>query len=247
MDKAKELVNSKSLTNCKVVWGDHSAKILDVSFVRVVIEASTDWLEKLEQASEFRATLNLQGVEIPITVMFQTQGEGWIRLGIIGIVPSARATLKSFLVPKKVGESIVEDWRTDQIRHFHGLNESELWVDTDGSFTFLYLDQEDFESQFIVRLRDLSSSLRVGTIKRKDYLDKMDMSSELPLNPLEDKETYGRLSECRDIVTNFRPTGQMEFHLKQKLLKVLSDYLYSSPRKLVPVPAPITRSSPLLT
>jgi len=46
--------------------------------------------------------------------------------------------------------------------------------------------------------------------------------------PLNDKENYARMSECRDIITNFRTSGQVEYHLKQKLLKLISDSLYST-------------------
>jgi hypothetical protein len=50
----------------------------------------------------------------------------------------------------------------------------------------------------------------------------------LPLIPLSDRETYAKLGECRDIVTNFRPNGQIEYNLKQRLLRVISESLYST-------------------
>jgi hypothetical protein len=58
------------------------------------------------------------------------------------------------------------------------------------------------------------------------------MDSELPLIPLTDREIYAKLGECRDIVTNFRPNGQIEYNLKQRMLKVISDNLYSTSHKV---------------
>ena len=46
----------------------------------------------------------------------------------------------------------MEDWSTDKIRHFHGLNESELWFEPEGGVLFTYLDPLDTEAQFIVRM-----------------------------------------------------------------------------------------------
>ena len=140
--------------------------------------------------------------------------------------------LASFLSPKRVGESIVEDWRADQVRHFHGLNESELSVDAEGAVYFGYLDSFDPTHQFVVHVPANSQPLRVGKIPRKEYIELSNLSSYLVEAPTADRDTFSKLGECRDVVTNFRPTGQVEYNLKQRLLKVLSDYLYSTGRRV---------------
>jgi hypothetical protein len=144
------------------------------------------------------------------------------------MLPSAQAHLRSFLSPKKIGESIVEDWRNDEIRHFHGLNESELWIQTNGTVIFTYLDSSDGSEQFFVRMLEGKTPLQIGRVSRKDYMGMSAIDAPLPMIPISDREISQRLGDCRDIITNFRPTGQIEYNLKQKLLKGVSDNLYST-------------------
>ena len=70
--------------------------------------------------------------------------------------------------------------------------------------------------------------LIAGKILRQDYIGLKSIDDELPFVLLDDKEVYLKLGECRDIVTNFRPTVHLAYNLKQQLLRVLSDYLYST-------------------
>jgi len=204
-----------------------TARVLDISFVRLVIEDCEPWTSLAEGApvtAEFRLDRSVFNAEVAA----RGRGEGWLRLGFEKIVPSARAHLRSFLSPKKIGESLIEDWRNETIRHYHGLNESELWFNDAGGVLFTYLDQSDAEAQFIIRMSDARATLRVGKILRRDYMELNHIEADLPLIPLSDREIYAKLGECRDIVTNFRPSAQMEYNLQQRLLKVISDHLYST-------------------
>ena len=115
-----------------------------------------------------------------------------------------------------MGESIIEDWRDELIRHYHGLNDSELWFNQSGDVLFSYLDSADPGSQFVIRVGEGEGEgkgkgpLRAGKLARQDYIECASLERELPLIALSDRDAYARLSECRDVVTNFRPTGQME-------------------------------------
>jgi len=240
----KPLVNPVAVQNCVVKFGDGVARVLDISFVRLVISLSPEWPEATE--SVFPLEFNLDRFTFLARVNVQGHGEAWTRLGFEKILPSAGAHLRSFLSPKRIGESIIEDWRSDQIRHYHGLNESELWFDQNGSMLFSYLDSVDNTAQFIISMSDMKSPLKVGKLLRKDYIELGNIEQELPLIPLTDRETYAKLGECRDVVTNFRPTGQMEYNLKQRLLKVISEQLYSTSRKVEMAQPRPSRPSPSL-
>lgn len=238
--QVKFLVNPVAVRNCFVKSADEVSGILDLSFVRMVIESSPAWLEILSAPS---VTLEcaLDRFTFTAEVRMESHGDRWIRLAFARIVPSARASLRSFLSPKKVGESIIEDWRNEKIRHFHGLGESELWFDLGGGIFFSYLDLYDFNSQFVIRVKDAKAPLKAGKLLRKDYIAATNLEEDFALTPLNEGENYPRLGECRDIVTNFRAIGQLEYNLKQKLLKLLSDQLYST-RHRVELPRPQVRT-----
>jgi len=227
----KRLVNPVALQNCSVKIGDCVAPILDISFVRVVVGGGVD-LPPEASGEKLSLEFNLDRYHFRAEVCERGRGEDWLRLGFEKVLPSAKAHLRSFLSPKKIGESIFEDWRKDSLRHYHGLNESELWFDPEGPVLFTYLDQSDYDAQFIIRMTDSKSALRVGKILRKDYIELNNITGELPLLPLTDRDIYAKLGECRDIVTNFRATGQLEYHLKQRLLRVISETLYSTSHKV---------------
>ena len=230
-NKERYIVNPVAVQNCSLSFGEWTLPIVDISGVRVVAEDGGASLVGAPSGA-FVGSFSLNRYKFEAMLELKSQRDGWVRFGILKIVPSARAHLRSFLCPKKVGESLIEDWRNDQLRHFHGLNESELWFVPEGGVIFTYLDQTDPDAQFLIRVRDLRSPLQVGKILRHDYIGMESMESELPLIPLGDREVYAKLSECRDIVTNFRPTGQTEYNLKQKLLKVISDSLYSTSNRV---------------
>lgn len=225
------VVNPVALQNCEVRLGESVARVLDISYVRVLIESSETWAS-LAEGQKFPLGIFLDRIQFTSEASVKAKGEGWIRLAFDKMLPSSRAHLRSFLSPKKIGESILEDWRHETVRHYHGLNESELWFDPDGGTLFTYLDPVDSESQFIIRMTDLKGPLSIGKIRRREYLELRSLEGQLPLIPLSDRDTYARLGECRDIVTNFRPSAQMEYHLKQRLLKVISDHLYSTSHKV---------------
>ena len=223
----KCLVASTALVNCMARWGEVTAKVLDISFVRVVLEETEDWPSILEEQN-IPAVFMMNGFEFPAELRLQGRGEGWIRFGFEKLVPSSKSYLRSFLSPKKVGESLLEDGRPESVRHYHGLNESELWFDRKGNVLFTYLDHLDCRYQFVVQANLENSSIKVGRLTRAQYMNMDSLSGDLGLMPLNDKENYTRMGECRDIVTNFRPAGQIEYNLKQKLLKLISESLYST-------------------
>lgn len=233
--KPHHIVNPIALQNCTVRGGETTAKVLDISFVRVVVETDPAWESKGEEES-IPLDFSLDRQTFGATVRLTGRGEGWLRFGFEKIVPSARAHLRSFLSPKKIGESLIEDWRTDSLRHYHGLNESELWFEPNGGVLFTYLDQASHDQQFLIRVLDSKAPLQVGKIRRADYMAMEKFDTELPLEALTDRDLYANLGPCRDIVTNFRPIGQMEYALKQRLLKQISDTLYSASHRVDMLP-----------
>lgn len=238
------LVNAIALTNCVVRLGDATAKVLDLSHVRVVIEPKEPWLSALEN-EPLEQEFALDRYSFKALAAVVGKGDDWIRLGFEKIAPSARSHLKSFLSPKKIGESIISDWHNENLRHYHGLNESEVWFDPHGGgILFTYLDQLDLDAQFIIRMSETKGPLRVGKILRKDYMELNSLDSELPLIPLGDREIYTKLSECRDIVTNIRPTAQNEYSLKQRLLRAISESLYSTSHRVEMQTRPVRSSAP---
>jgi hypothetical protein len=233
----KILVNQSALHGCFVREGTHAVQIVDISSIRVVTQRHLE-LEEFMDAGPSVLELCLDKFRFKAALSLRAKGDNWMRLGFDNLLPSCGASLRSFLCARKVGESLIEDWQTAKLRHFHGLNESELWFDADGGVLFTYLDPERPETQFLFRAEPPTGAVSVGSLLRSDYMELKDLSAPLPLLPLSDREVYKKLSECRDIVTNFRPAGQVEYHLKQRLLKLISDTLYStgqlverSPRK----------------
>lgn len=245
---AAPLVNAIAMKDCIVRSGDGAARVLDISHLRVVIEAAEPWLSQPEN-EPLTADFTLDRSRFTATVTCRGRGPAdaatWLRLSFERILPSARSSLRAFLSPKKVGESLIEDQRSERWRHYHGLNESELWFDPDGGILFTYLDGSDAESpkpgqsaqpyqgaQFVIQLRDTRGPLRVGKLLRQDYMELKSADAEIPLLPLSDREAYAKLGECRDIVTNFRPSAPAEYGLKQRLLRSISETLYSTSHKV---------------
>lgn len=229
------LVNPISVQKCFVKWGDSVARVLDVSYIRAVVESEGPFSEVADGES-IPAVFELERSRFSIAVTVRGRGSGWVRLDFPRLVPSVRAHLRSFLTPRKIGESIVEDWKSGALRHFHGLNESELWMDGADGVLFTYLDQEDPESQFLIRIRESRGPLSVGKVRRKDYMELSSIDGEISLQPLTDSEAYRKLGECRDIVTNFRPSIPPEYALKQRMLKIISETLYSTSRRVEMLP-----------
>lgn len=222
----KYLVNPVALRHCFVHFGEIEGKILDLSFLRVVVDAPH--FPALENEQRVILDFQLERDRFSTPVLLKNSKDGRLRFCFEKLPFSVQATLKSFLSCKKIGESIAEDWIMGGIRHFHGLSESEFWFDKEGRIVFTYLDDPTGNTQFLIRLLGDSGLMRAGRILRKDYLDLSHIEMELPLLPVSDRELYLKLSECRDVITNFRALGQTEYALKQKLLRVMSDYLYSS-------------------
>ncbi len=225
--KGCSLVTPGALNQCIARWSELDAQILDISFVRLVLQESEPWPAIVEGQSMIMQ-LFLNGYDFSTEVTIQGRGEGWLRFQFEKWVPSAKSQLRTFLCPKKVGESMFADNRVPAIRHYHGLNESELWFDKKGNVLFTYLDHIDPKYQFLVQANLEFQSVKIGRLTRNQYMAMDSIDGELGLIPLSDKENYSRMSECRDIVTNFRPNGQIEYHLKQRLLKLISDNLYST-------------------
>ena len=239
----KSLVNPLALRGCMVRYGEFNVPILDISFIRAVTERHELFEGQLKSGS-ISVELILDRFGFKANVTARARGDGWLRLGFEGMVPSGRAHLRSFLSPKKVGESLVEDWRDEKLRHFHGLNESELWFDSAGGVLFTYLDQDTADAQFLFRVPPDGAPAQVGNIRRADYIELRDLCASLPLVPLNDRDVYRKLGECRDVVTNFRPQGQVEYHLKQRLLKMISEQLYSTGHRVDASPSRVSKPNP---
>lgn len=249
----KTLVNPIALATSRVSFKNRShdaeeartARILDLSFVRLVLsdEPALSLFGGEPPEGSFPLDFELDRFRFTAEVSIQTRGDDWVRLSFDKIVPSARSLMRSFLSPKKVGESIVEDWRSGNVRHYHGLNESELWFDPEGSLLFTYLDQTESDCQFIIRMTEKKGPIHVGKILRTKYMELKSLDGELELLPINERETYLKLSECRDVITNFRPVAQVEYGLKQRLLRAISDHLYSANYRVEVSPQRGVRSS----
>lgn len=225
MGNRKNLVNSVSIQNCFAFLGEHKLAVLDVSYQRLIVEKQEI---EIPIEAELSVNLVLDKQKLFGFIRYSTENEHFIRFDFTRVPHSQLAHLRTFLSPKKVGESLIEDWSENSIRHYHGLNDSEIWFDGEGGVVFSYLDQYEVGSQFIIRLKDFNSALKVGKMPRADYMKMKNIDDELTLLALNEKDTYARISECRDIVTNFRPVTSLEYQLKQKLLKILSESLYST-------------------
>ncbi len=229
------LVNPVSIQKCWVKNGEAATRVLDVSYIRAVVE-SEGAFALMQEGQVVVLDFELERSKFTLDATVKGQGDGWVRLDFSRLVPSVRAHLRSFLSPRKIGESIIQDWKDGGIRHFHGLNESELWVDDSDAVLFTYLDQEDPTSQFLIRVKEARGPLSVGKIRRQDYMELSAIHGDLALQPLNDKETYRKLGECRDIVTNFRPSVSADYALKQRMLKIISETLYSTSRRVEMLP-----------
>lgn len=239
----KKLVNPVSLRGSFAEIGEEVIPISDISFLRVNLDL-TEHLDAAFAEGPFAVRLHLERHQMLAEVTLAAKGANWARLAFTKLVPSAGAHLRAFLSPKRVGESIVEDWRGETLRHYHGLNESELWFDTEGQILFSYIDGVDCRYQFVLRLPESKGALQVGRMERSQYIRLEDWGDDLVLLPLNDRDVFQKLSECRDIVTNFRPSGQHEYQLKQRLLKVISEALYSTGRKVAMAPPPRVAPKP---
>ncbi len=234
--EGRVLVNPVSVQKSFVKLGEALVRVLDISYIRAVVDADGPF-GQLPEGSTAVVQFELERSRFSLEVTIRAHGPGWVRLDFPKLVPSVRAHLRSFLSPRKIGESIVEDWREGSLRHFHGLNESELWTDDSEAVLFTYLDQDAPESQFLIRVREARGPLSVGKILRKHYMELSSIEGELVLQPLTDSEAYRKLSECRDIVTNFRPSIPAEYALKQRMLKIISETLYSTSRRVEMLPS----------
>lgn len=234
----KNLVNPISVAHCHIQLGEQSFALADLSFIRVVLQG-IEGAEALIENESVRAQFVLDKFRFEAEIKFQARGEGWLRFKLGALVPSYRAQLASFLSPKRVGESLVEDNWDDGIAHFHGLNESSLWVDRSGRVIFTYLDQWDGAAQFVVRMGAEPNEIVMGKVSRESYFGMSSMDAIFDLLPLSERELAGKLAECRDIITNFRPAGAANYALKQRLLKTVSESLYSSGNSPGSVRAPI--------
>ncbi len=235
----KTLVNPISVKDCKVVFYGAETNILDISFLRLIIQSTEVWAEFPENESLFLDVI-LDSLSFSSSCKIVGKGNEWIRLHFEKMTLSSQAKLHSFLSPQKIGESLIRDWETNETRHFHGLNETELWFSKSGSTLFTYLDSKNTTYQFVIRISDLNSSFIIGKVLRHEYIELTSIDSELRFLPLNERELFCVLGECRDIVTNFRPVNQVEFALKQKLFRIINDHLYSESKKIgaTKIPSP---------
>ncbi len=240
----RALVNTSALRGCELKLADKSVQVHDLSCIRIVtapIEGVFD------DGVPVEAELCLDRLRFKTMVELKARGENYFRLGFTRLAHSGLSHLRSFLSPKKVGESLVEVARSGAVRHYHGLKDTEIWFEPGGVTLFTFLDDPDGASQVLIRLLEPRGPLRVGRVARADYLELQGLDAEIPLLPLNERDSYLKLSECRDIVTNMRPASQVEYDLKQKLLRAISDTLYSTSHRVeLHVSKPMrTSSTPL--
>ncbi len=240
--EVRALVNPSALKNCELRFGDKVTPLQDISFIRVV----TAPLEGVfDGEGPVEAEFCLERLRFKAMVELKFRGENYFRLGFTRLAPSSLSHLRSFLSPKKVGESFVEDARSGSVRHYHGLKETEIWFEPGGITLFTFLDDPTGQSQILLRLMEPRGPLRVGRVLRADYMELRGLDDEVPVLPLNEGDSYVKLSECRDIVTNMRPASQVEYDLKQKLLRAISDILYSTSHRVEMHAARPVRSSSL--
>ena len=227
--EVRALVNASALKGCLLKVGDQSLPFQDLSFIRIVTGSATGIFE---DDTPVEAEFSLERLSFKTLVERKAKGENYLRLGFTKLAPSGLSHLRSFLSPKKVGESLLEVSRTGAVRHYHGLKDTEIWFEPGGVTLFTFLDDPLGQSQVLIRLLEPRGPLRVGRVARADYLELKGLDAELPLLPLNERDSYLKLSECRDIATNMRPASQVEYDLKQKLLRAISDSLYSTNQRV---------------
>lgn len=239
--EGRSLVNPSALKGCVLKVGEECLALQDLSFIRIVTSPSAQhFLDDTPVEAEFC----LERFSFKTLVEKKAKGENYLRLGFTKLAPSGLSHLRSFLSPKKVGESLVEVARSGSVRHYHGLKDTEVWFEPGGVTLFTFLDDPLGHSQVLIRLLEPRGPLRVGRVARADYLELKGLDAELPLLPLNERDSYLKLSECRDIATNMRPASQVEYDLKQKLLRAISDSLYSTSHRVeMHVAKPVRTSS----
>src|SRR4051812_1658786 len=94
------LVNEIALKDCLVRSGDASARVLDISHVRLVIEKVEPWASQPEDQL-LPTDFSLDRSRFSAAVAVRPGGTAdRLRLGFERLVPSARSALRAFLSPK---------------------------------------------------------------------------------------------------------------------------------------------------
>jgi hypothetical protein len=230
----------------------------DLSQLGAVVPPQPSWLA-LVPGEAIPGTLWLERKSFPVTLRREGRvgsddGAG-VALVFEALPPSARAQLKFFLSPKRIGESMALAERGAKWRYAAGLNGAGLWLDVAGDEAiFAILDSSNERSQLLVWLVDRHSPVRLGLVSRARYEERVAqvvggkdsaeaerlsagealglVDKELPVLPLNDRDTVLRLSECRDVLTNFRPADGEQGALKMRLLKGISESLYSASNRM---------------
>lgn len=231
--------------------------LCDLSQLGAAVPPQPSWLA-LGEGENIPGTLELQDKHFPVTLRRLGRtgpGEGAnILLAFEALPPSARAQLKFFLSPRRIGESMALSHRGGRWHYASGLNGAGLWLDTSGDEAiFAALDSNE-RSQLLVWLVDRHSPVRLGLASRARYEERVGQvlaakdtteaetvsaasalglaDKELPVLPLNDRDTVLRLAECRDILTNFRPADGEQGAMKMRLLKGISESLYSASNRM---------------
>jgi len=232
--------------------------LCDLSQLGAVVPPQPAWLA-LQDGEAIPGSLQLDLKHFPVTLRrdgLVGSGDGAnVALSFEALPPSARSQLRFFLSPKRIGESISLSHRGDRWRFAAGLNFAGLWLDAAGDEAiFAALDSSNERSQLLAWLVDGHSPVRLGLVSRARYAERAKavlaakeapeaqglsaaaalglVDNELPVMPLNDRDTVLRLSECRDILTNFRPTDTDQGALKMRLLKGISESLYSASNRM---------------
>lgn len=247
-----------TLDGCWIRCGDVETPLCDLSQLGAVVPPQPSWLA-LADGEAIPGTLRLEEKHFPVTLRREGlagSGDGAnVVLSFEALPPSARSQLRFFLSPKRIGESIALAHRGGRWRYASGLNGAGLWLDAGGDEAiFAALDSSNERSQLLVWLADGTSPVRLGLVSRSRYAERVArvleakespeaqtltaagalglVDRDLPVLPLNDRDTVLRLAECRDILTNFRPTDGDQGALKMRLLKGISESLYSASNRM---------------
>ena len=229
-----------ALRNCYVETIEGQLAIRDLSFSRIILD-QTPLSVPLSEFQPFEAEIILDKIRFKTSLVLQFQKDDWARLTYHQLSPSHQALLRSFLTARRIGESLAEDWRSEDLIHFHGINEAELWWDKNTGLFLTFLDSVAGDQQFVLRVSMQGEEVQAGSISRADYLSLSSLNSPLPIQ--KEKVELNQFEACKDIITNFRPASADQAQIKQVLLKAISDCFYQ--RKYLPIKMERKESCPV--
>ncbi|NBX91781.1 MAG: hypothetical protein EB078_04730 [Proteobacteria bacterium] len=218
-----------ALHNCWVMWGDQVAPVGDLSFSRLVVDEAPADLAFPEQGP-VEVRLQLHTLQLSATVVFHSRSSKWIRLSFGKLSLGNQAVLRAFLHSKRIADSLFEVETVTSLTHYHGLNETELFIDKRGEVFFTFVEPAMEQKQFVLRMSAQGEILQIGLMSRESYLSLENMEGHFDLLPEAPNPSHWEL--CRGILTNWKPSVATKLPVKQKILQAISDYFLQ--RKYMP-------------